>query len=71
MPWLTLAHLLVAVIWDPVPVDGVSERYLQVAIACDFPDFLQTKAGLCVDGTLFTEAFWGQWRLSECQRQGD
>ena len=36
-----------------------------------FPDFLQTKAGLCVDGTLFAEAFWCQWRLSECQRQGE
>lgn len=43
MTWLILAHLLVAVIWDPVPVDGVSERYLQVAIACDFFGFLANK----------------------------
>lgn len=43
MTWLILAHLLVAVIWDPVPVDGVSERYLQVALACDFSGFLANK----------------------------
>ena len=41
MPWLILVHMVVAVIWDPVPVDGVSERYLQVA--CDFSGFLANK----------------------------
>ena len=48
--WLILAHLFVAVIWDPVPVDGVFERYLQVAMACDFSGFLANRLAYVLTG---------------------